>query len=252
MAAEKAQATWGPEQDEFLRRCVELLKKEVLTPMLQAIEGLKETQKTQETELRVVEQKVTDNEDEILGLAVKTQTHEALHKKCTERIEALENGARRKNFRILGLPEGVEGVDCGAYASTMLSSLMGAEAPTGPLEVEWAHRIPARRPKAGEPPRAIIVRFHRLKDREEVLRWAKKVRSSRWENAVVRVYQDWSAEVARRRASFNRAKEVLHKKVKFGMLQPARLWVTYQERHHYFETAEEAWTFIKEEKLDRN
>ncbi|XP_072341448.1 BLOC-1-related complex subunit 5 isoform X1 [Scyliorhinus torazame] len=149
------------------------------------------------------------------------------------------------------LLKGAEGANVGAYVSTMLHSLMGSEAPTGPLEVEGAYRVMTRRPRAGEIPRAIVVRFLRYNDREMVLRWAKKTRNSRWENAVIRVYQDWSAEVARGRASFNRAKAVLHKrKVKFGMLQPARLWVTHQGKHHYFETAEEAWTFIVEEQLE--
>ncbi|XP_072362823.1 uncharacterized protein [Scyliorhinus torazame] len=250
MASEGGRLVWGPEQQEFLRRCVEELKKEVLAPMLQAIEGLKEAQRTQELDLRVVKAKAAENEDEIQGLVVKTETHEAQHKRCVERLEALENNSRRKNLRVLDLPEGAEGADVGAYVSTMLHSLMGSEAPTGPLEVEGAYRVLARRPKAGEIPRAIVVRFHRYNDREMVLRWAKKTRNCRWENAVIRVYQDWSAEVARRRASFNRAKAVLHKKVKFGMLQLARLWVTHQGKHHYFETAEEAWAFIVDEKLE--
>ncbi|XP_072358164.1 uncharacterized protein [Scyliorhinus torazame] len=255
MASEGGSLTWGPEQQEFLKCCVEEIKKEMkkelLAPILQAIEGLKEEQKTQERELRVVKAKAAENEDDIQGLVVKTETQEARQKRCVERLEALENDARRNNLRILGLPEGVEGADVGAYVSMMLHSLMGAEAPAGPLEVEGAYRVMARGPRAGEISRAIVVRFLRFKDREMVLRWAKKTRSSKWEKAVIRVYQDWSAEVARRRASFNRAKAVLHKKkIKFGMLQPARMWVTYRGRHHYFETADEAWTFIVEEKLE--
>ncbi|XP_072322282.1 uncharacterized protein [Scyliorhinus torazame] len=215
-------AVWGPDQQEFLKRCVEVLKKEVLAPMLLAIEGLKETQKTQAVELRVVNEKVNTNEDEILGLAVKMEAHKAVHRRWTERIEILENRSRRNNLRILGLPEGVEGADAGAYVSTMLHSLMGAEASPTPLELEGAHRVLARRPKADEPPRAIVARFHCFADKESVLRWAKKVRSSRWENAMIRVYQDWSMEVAKRRAGFNRAKALLHKKrVRFGMVQPA-------------------------------
>ncbi|GCB73385.1 hypothetical protein scyTo_0002516 [Scyliorhinus torazame] len=97
----------------------------------------------------------------------------------------------------------------------------------------------------------MVVRFHRFTDKECVLRWAKKERSRRWENTEIRIYQDWSAELAKKRAGFNRAKAVLHRKgVKFGLLQPARLWVTYQDRHHYFDTPDEAWTYIKNEKLD--
>ncbi|XP_072362795.1 uncharacterized protein [Scyliorhinus torazame] len=255
MASEGGSFIWGPEQQEFLKRCVEEIKKEMkkelLAPILQAIEGLKEEQKTQEQELRVVKAKAAENENDIQGLVVKSEIQEAHQKRSVERLEALENNARRNNLKILGLPEGVEGADVGAYVSTMLHSLMGVEAPTGPLEVEGAYRVMVRGSRAGEAPRAIVVRFLRFKDREMVLRWAKKTRCSKWENAVIRVYQDWSAEVARRRASFNRAKAVLHKKkIKFGMLQPARLWVTYQGRHHYFETADEAWTFIVEEKLE--
>ncbi|XP_038664754.1 uncharacterized protein LOC119972317 [Scyliorhinus canicula] len=215
--------------------------------MKASLNKLLETQMAQGAAIREVRQKVSENENEILGLAVKVEAHEALRKKWQAMFEEMENRSRRKNLRNQP-PGGAGGI---GHVVTMLNSLMGAGAFQGPLELEGAHRVLARKPKASEPPRAGPLRFHLFADRKCVLRWAKKERSSRWENAEVRIYQDWRAEVAKKRVSYNRAKALLHRRgVKFGMLQPARLWVTYRDRHHYFESPEEAWAFVQAEKLD--
>ena len=74
----------------------------------------------------------------------------------------------------------------------------------------------------------MIIRLHKFVEKEKILRWAKEKRSLDWEGNRVRIYQDIGAELAKRRAGFNKIKAVLYRqKVRFGMLYPARLWVTY-------------------------
>ncbi|XP_072367403.1 uncharacterized protein [Scyliorhinus torazame] len=184
------------ELQEFIRHCFEEhreeMRKEMLAPMLSAIEGLGITQKAHEVPIQEMQKRVSQNEDEISDLAVRVEQNEALHRRWAGRLEDLENRSRRKNLRILGLPEGAEGADAGAYASTMLGAMMGKEAPSRPLELDGAHRVLARRPRANEPPRVMVVRFHRFTDREWVLKWAKKERS-RGEKAVNLIWDEISS-----------------------------------------------------------
>ncbi|XP_072366299.1 uncharacterized protein [Scyliorhinus torazame] len=173
-----ARMQWAQEQKEGIQRCFREIKADLLEPMKASIDKLLETQTAQRVAICEARQKISDNEDEILGLAVKVESHEALHKKWQEQFEGMENRPRRKNLQILGLPEGLEGTAVGAYVVTMLNSLMGAVSFQGPLELEGAHRVLARRPKANEPPRAVLVRFHRFTDRECVLRFTDSRKQS--------------------------------------------------------------------------
>jgi len=71
-----------------------------------------------------------------------------------------------------------------------------------------------------------------------------------WDGNTVRIYQDIGAELAKRRAGFNRIKAILYRhNVRFGMLYPARLWVTHESKDYYFETPDKAAEFVKEYNL---
>jgi len=99
----------------------------------------------------------------------------------------------------------------------------------------------------------MIVRLHKFAEKEKILRWAKEKRSHDWEGNTVRIYQDIGAELAKRRAGFNKVKAVLYQhRIRFGMLYPAKLCVTYNSREYYFETPDSVDNFIKEQKLGGN
>ena len=173
-----------------------------------------------------------------------------LNKTLSAKVEEQENASRRQNLRIVGLPEGVEGVSATEYVSGMLAELMEKGVLDKPPEVDRAHRSLRQKPRAGEQPRAMIVRLHKYVEKEKILRWAKEKRCFDWKGNRVRIYQDIGAELAKRRAGFNKVKAVLYRRqIKFGVLFPAKLWVTFENQQYYFESPEAADDFIKERKL---
>ncbi|KAF0047484.1 hypothetical protein F2P81_001117 [Scophthalmus maximus] len=84
------------------------------------------------------------------------------------------------------------------------------------------------RPKPRQGSRPVIVRFHRYIDKERVLCWAKELRNMTYWGHNIKFYKDFSAAVTKRRAAFNQVKSLLFKKgIRFGMIYPARLRVTF-------------------------
>ncbi|GCB74612.1 hypothetical protein scyTo_0003703 [Scyliorhinus torazame] len=63
-----------------------------------------------------------------------------------ETLEDLDNRSRQQNGRIVGLPEGAEGLDAAAYVERMFQKLRGNEVfPRLPV-VDRAHRVQVRQP----------------------------------------------------------------------------------------------------------
>lgn len=90
--------------------------------------------------------------------------------------------------------------------------------------VERAHRMPARPPPQGAPPRTFIAKLLNYKDRDTALRMAREKGNIPVGNVKVAIFPDFSAEVQRRRQSFTEAKRKLRNlQYKYSMLFPAVL-----------------------------
>ena len=112
-------------------------------------------------------------------------------------------------------------------------------------ELDRAHR--SLRPKPRQGARPVIVRFHRYIDKERVLHWAKEHRDISYRGHSIKFYEDFSAAVAKRRAAFNQVKSLLFKRgMRFGMIYPARLRVTFNGVNHVFDSPEQAELFYRE------
>ncbi|KAI4806601.1 hypothetical protein KUCAC02_017419 [Chaenocephalus aceratus] len=140
----------------------------------------------------------------------------------------LEARSRRKNIRITGLPESIEGPRPTAFFSDLLTQLLGDQIlPTSP-ELVRAHRSLAVKPKPGERPRPVIIRFHNFQTKERVIREARKMRADlRYEGKPIAFYEDYIPEVVMQRALY---REVMAQLYKLGLrpaLQcPAKLMIT--------------------------
>lgn len=157
----------------------------------------------------------------------------------------LENRSRRCNLRFIGLPERIEGKDPAEYLENLLITTYGREAFSVMFAVERAHRIPAKPPPTGAPPRTLIAKFLNLKDRDKIMRLTREKGNMRLENGHVAVYLDFSSEVQRKRSQFQDAKRrlrVLH--LKYAMLFPARLRVEEDDRVQFFETRTTAMAWL--------
>lgn len=141
----------------------------------------------------------------------------------------LENRSHRCNLRFIGLPERIEGKDPAEYLENLLIITYGREAFSVVFAVERAHRIPAKPPPTGAPPRTLIAKFLNFKDRDKIMRLTREKGNIRLEN--VAVYLDFSIEVQRKRSQFQDVKRrlrLLH--LKYAMLFPARLRVEEDDR----------------------
>lgn len=76
----------------------------------------------------------------------------------------MENRLRRCNLRFIGLPEGAEGKDPTMFLERLLNTTHGCEAFSPTLAVEKAHRMPARPPPQGAPPRTFITKLLNYKN----------------------------------------------------------------------------------------
>ncbi len=126
-------------------------------------QSLKEvTERVDEAEQRilVVENASADTEKRLLAL-------EETANKLTERLHNYENRSRRKNLRIIGLPEKLEGTNATLFMETWIPQILQLDTKAGRIKLERAHRLQG--PESSRFPRAIIARFHNFSDRQRVM-----------------------------------------------------------------------------------
>ncbi|KAK7919249.1 hypothetical protein WMY93_010533 [Mugilogobius chulae] len=115
-----------------------------------------------------------------------------------------------------------------------------------PLEVERAHRTLRLPPPPGRPPRPILIRFLRFRDRELVLNAAKKSNQLREGDAKLTLRQDLSAEVRRRRKEFSEVTEYFIREGMFrGFAYPHRLRILHRGSIVFLDNPGDAKVFIK-------
>ena len=195
--------------------------------------------------LTKTETRVGENFERITSTEATVKSLESQNKHLLDRVEDLENRSRRSNLRIVNIPEGSEtGKEPKQFIADFLMEALG-EVFTSPPPIDRAHRT-GPLPERGSPkPRPFIVCFHNFSGKEKTLRWAMK-HKLKHRNVTVRLYQDMSANLAKNRATFNGIKQDLYKKgIRFGLLYPARLRVTFDGESFYFDTPEEARAFYE-------
>ncbi|XP_059844498.1 uncharacterized protein LOC132404373 [Hypanus sabinus] len=91
------------------------------------------------------------------------------------KITDLENRSRRQNLRIIGFPERVESGDLTEFFSKLLWEIFGDEGLQTKPVIDRAHRV-ARFSSTTDKPRAVIVRLHYPREKELLIRLARKKR----------------------------------------------------------------------------
>lgn len=155
--------------------------------------------------------------------------NESLRKENTdlkEKADRLENHSRKYNIRILGLTRDTEKGNPTSFVSALLNDLFKDKLHRAP-EVENAHRVG---PVAKSGQRAMIVRMHRLDTRDEILCLAKKEKLFEIRGIKLRIFPDFTAEVAKARARFREVRTKLWSAgVKHGIIHPAILILTFND-----------------------
>uniref|UniRef100_A0A672HY36 L1 transposable element RRM domain-containing protein n=1 Tax=Salarias fasciatus TaxID=181472 RepID=A0A672HY36_SALFA len=151
-----------------------------------------------------------------------------------QKLDDLKNRSRRNNLRFVGFPEGCEGTDTLAFICDAVPRLLNIDFQDG-LEIDRAHRSFARQKPDGQPPRVIIARFLRFRDREQIVEAAQKLGKLSWDGHNIMIFPDCSKLVTDRRATFNPCRRLLHEKeFKFSLLFPAVLVLKLTEGRREF------------------
>ncbi|KAL7872548.1 hypothetical protein SRHO_G00075310 [Serrasalmus rhombeus] len=111
---------------------------------------------------------------------------------------------------------------------------------------ERAHRIGPVNPKYTTP-RVVIIKFVNWRDRETVLKAARKTTDLRYENHRVSFFPDLSAETRKLQRNFDDVKARFRALgVRYGMLYPAHLIITHNDKRRIFKSVTEAEKYIQE------
>lgn len=113
--------------------------------------------------------------------------------------------------------------------------------------VERAHRLAAKPPPQGSPPRTFFAKMLNFRDCDAVLHLTKLKSNIPFQNGEIKVFSDFSAEDQRKRAQFTEAKRQLRiRHYSYAMLFPARLRVASEDRAHFFDTPEAVFTWMED------
>ena len=197
-------------------------KKEVQT----SITALEETTASHGNTIKEIEKSATLHSDDITALQRQVTRLNSEVEKLTEKCEDLEGRSRRHNIRITGIPEGTEGPRPREFIAGLLQKLLSLE--EKPL-IDRAHRTLRRRPEPTEPPRPFILRLHYYHVLEDILRKATAAKQLYHDGKRIQIFPDYPPTVAKKRALFNRSRELLRGKpgTRYGLLYPARLLITH-------------------------
>ena len=204
---------------------------------------------------RKLTERVASTEKEITGMSpelklLRSQMNEVENKvRVLEgRAEDAENRSRRNNIRLIGVPENTEKGNMIHFLEAWLREVVAPEGLSPHYALERAHRIPARSPVAGAPPRPIIAKLLHYRDRDHILAQARMRGDLTIGNSKIMIFPDFTREVQRKRASFIGVKKRLRMVgLTYSMMFLARLRVIADKGVLFFDLAVQASHWIDDQ-----
>lgn len=217
-----------------------------LNGLLAAVDSIKGDIRDISGRLTQAETRISDAEDNITTLQSKTGRVDKDLTALILKVDELENRNRRSNLRLIGLPEGTEGRDAALFLETWLPEVLGSANFPSPLIIERAHRLTGPKPAPDARPRALIMKFLNFRDKERVLYIARNKGRVMYENHHVMFFPDLSADLHKQRRQFDGIKQELRAMdIRYGLMFPAKLRVTFKGQTHIFESPSAAEVFLK-------
>ncbi|KAJ1161595.1 hypothetical protein NDU88_002079 [Pleurodeles waltl] len=193
-----------------------------------------------QSQISGLDQRVTTVETQVASWTDSSQELMYLRSKMTD----LEDRSRRNNILLSGLPEGIEVTDLITYLRDILPKLTGI-AFDPPLEFERVHRLGPKRQEGKGRPRSIIACLLRHGQAHQILQITRVQGPLRLGTLEIRLADDFSKEtVDRRRAFLSLRPRLRHLDVKFGLFEPARMWITKNGESRTFFDPEDLRTFL--------
>lgn len=224
---------------DFIKGELQAVKSEIInnTAVLSAeIDQMRGTIKEVEDGLSVWSNEVTTLKNTVKELRAEMA---GLKEKC----EDMEGRMRRCNIRIIGVPETPDSCSTASVAKLLAEVLRMDKEPL----VDRSHRgLGSNKP--GGKPRVIVAKLHYYKDCVEILRRARTQGPLRFNGDPIVIFPDYKASVAKARAAFTDVRKLLRGRqgVRFGILFPACLRVTYKGEDMEFIDPAKAMAYVKE------
>lgn len=211
---------------------------------LEAIRSVKGDVQAHSRRLDEAEERISRTEDDVASLQGKVQQLEQTVADLSNKITSYEDRNRRSNLRLVGLPEKSEDKDMCGFLEKWLTDALG-DCFTSPPIIERAHRIGPYRPKATTP-RVVIMKFLNYRDRETAMTAARKMKEIFYKDHRLSLFPDLSPETRRQQRRFDGVKAKLRAlNIRYGMLYPAQLMITHNERRIIFKSDEEAEDYVR-------
>ncbi|GAA6101639.1 uncharacterized protein LOC113020645 [Tachysurus ichikawai] len=217
-----------------------------VTSIQEAFSNLSGRVASNESRLTEAEARVSSAEESMLAHERKiTSQDKELALLSIAKVDDLENRGRRKNLRVVGLPEKAEGSEpIAQFLTRMLPKWLDLTADLH-FEMERAHRSLGSASRANRAPRSVLVRFLRYADKEIILQTARKKRISH-EGSQLSFFHDVSAEVLRKRREFDDVRRTLSARDMFrGFAYPAKLRCLHGTQMHLFSSPADVTEFLK-------
>ncbi|KAG7522442.1 hypothetical protein JOB18_022344 [Solea senegalensis] len=201
--------------------------------MMEAIKDIKGELLSHSRRIGEVEESVSLVEDDAAALQQKVGL-------LTSKIQDQEDRARRPNLRLVGLPEKTEGPDMCNFLENCLPRTLGETLTPAPV-IERAHRIGQVNPNRPSTSRTIVMKLLNYRDRQKILRAARRLKEVRYENHRISFYPDLSAETRQLQRQFDGIKAQLRAlNIRYGMLYPAHLVIKHNDQRLIFKSVPEA------------
>lgn len=246
----EANASLQPSEAASLTKVLEEIRdfrkdtKQQLTEIISEITSVNQKLAEAETRIGKVEDRV-QNVEQVMSKMIKV-----INQQETKLLDQ-EGRSRRDNIRLYNVPEGSEGTSTVMFVEKLLRDTLEIP-PTTDLGIERAHRALAPKPSGNgeDKPRSIIIKFHRYRIKEEILRkaWAKK--KVFLNERPIYFDQDYPPAILQKRKEYSEAKRVLkQKQIRFQTPFPAKLRVFYDDGTRLYQSAEEATADMKDRGL---
>ncbi|KAJ1185301.1 hypothetical protein NDU88_002095 [Pleurodeles waltl] len=159
------------------------------------------------------------------------------------KLTDMEDRSRRDNIRLHGIPEN-EDVDVQSFLRSILPKLTSLDFDP-PIEFQRAHRVGPKRPGNSSRPRPIIACLLRHNQTRQILQAARKHGPFQLDQYDIRITADYSKETNDRRKAFLALRpRLLQLEIKYGLFDPARMWVTKNGVSKDFYNPEELQLFL--------
>ncbi|KAJ1133060.1 hypothetical protein NDU88_011360 [Pleurodeles waltl] len=158
----------------------------------------------------------------------------------------LEDQSRRPNLRIIGLPEQTEKDNILDFLTTFLPTLTNITS-TMPLDFQRAHRVRSCGIIQSIRPRHILACCLRHQQARQIIMAAKKHGPYEYETSQVIITADFSTPTNLKRKQFLNLRNRLKKRdIKYGLLDPATMIVTFQGKTKEYSDPHDLESFLND------